>query len=198
MNAVGIFGEWIVKHQLGLEVLLLALLGALLVAILVQAVRREKRKKSILNEIDRKIDDINQQVNGIYGKLMEEKEASASETTESNNPAEKEAAISLKEEEKQESEIEKGSAKKWEVHEGAVEDAQEEDLEEKPEEDSEEDQEDPISNIISLLRKPLPEETKEEMPPVSGNPSIRFYSRDWGVDKHGNVYTEEMLRKQIG
>ena len=199
MNAVGRFGEWIVRHQLGIEVLLLGLLGFFIVATLAMAIRRERIKKSLLAEIDRKIDDINQQVNGIYGKLVEDSEGHEIEKDE----------VTLDIDEKQEEPKEQVILRETELQEESAMEAEEEaetkDAEETGVvstlmmvEDHQEEDDTSISNIISLLRKREPEEETEKIEPVSGNPSVRFCSRDWGVDKHGNVYTEEMLREQIG
>ncbi len=203
MNAVGKFGVWIVEHQLGLETFLLILLGVMILAILVQLIRRERRKKTLLEELDRKIDGISERIEGIAGRISTEnhqEESVDKVLEETKTKAEEEIATEAEEEAEAEETAEDHASVEMETRDevGLPEEieeviAPEDAIDEAPVEKEEALTED---NIIAWLKEG--NKGEESIPPVSGNQSIRFYSRDWGTDKHGNVYTEEMLREQIG
>lgn len=58
MNAVGIIGEFIIEYQYEIEVGLLILLGLIMLFAVIRAFVRAARRKSVLEEINEKVDDI--------------------------------------------------------------------------------------------------------------------------------------------
>ena len=174
MNAVGKLGELIIRYQLGIEIGLLMILGVIVLVWLIRLVRRASAQKTVLKEIDEKVNDISEAVEGLSAKLEAVgTEAGAAAVTKA---VATEAALVATTEDVTEptadvAETAKVAAAATETVDTAK------------------------ATATEAATEPAPTTEAET---TKDNPSLRYYTRDWGVDKHGNVYTEEMLREQIG
>ena len=65
MNAVGVIGELIIEYQYEIEIGLLVLLGLIILFAVIRAFVRAARRKTLLEEISGKVDEISEALNAI-------------------------------------------------------------------------------------------------------------------------------------
>ena len=182
MNAVGVIGELIIEYQYEIEIGLLVLLGLIILFAVIRAFVRAARRKTLLEEISGKVDEISEALNAMAAKPEQkscepkssEQKPSAEKTPVVCKAAEAQPAVKPAEGEKP---VKKETA-------GAVE------------------------TTVSA-REAEPPEAAEVLPfkaespadaPDSGAADFvpkKYFSRDCSVDKKGNRYTLEELEEQI-
>ena len=179
MNAIGALGNFLIENQLAIEIfLLLVLAGILLYWVFKQFVIQPKQDAAI-EELISKIENLENKLQD--AGVVEAKGPEAAESVSAEEPATAEEVVIP-------------------AKHGFVNDTDEKALIMKSilEQEMAEDITEEISN-------PNLEETIDFRELVVENtqggefskPSVKFTSRNWGEDRHGNFYTEEMLKDQI-
>lgn len=199
MNAIGKIGAIIIKYQYQIEIALLSLLALIVLIGLIKLIISALRRKDVLSEIKVTVTDIDSTVKEINQKqevLIEGSLASSGGVT---NKAEPDNSCDTAKLEDKTEVIELNAEQTPEVatEEKASESAlmEAEASEEKPELETGFEEDKRLENVLeSLLIKNRDGDVHcaEE-----GEVSKKFASRECGTDKHGNVYTEEFLSKQI-
>ena len=218
MNAVGVLGNFLINNQLAIEIFLLIVLAGILVYwIIKQAVIKPKQDAAI-EELISKIDSLESKLSGVVvddikesvaqAEVGDSAEAEAAEkpVPEAKDEATPEAAEEAAKEAIEESNLnteatetsEQPETKAAPARKGIVRDdddkavimkrllAEEEEIEDGPNPNLEE-----TMDIIDIVME-------EKADSAFAKPQSKYASRSWGEDKHGNYYTEELLKKQIG
>ena len=183
MNAVGVIGELIIEYQYEIEIGLLVLLGLIILFAVIRAFVRAARRKTLLEEISGKVDEISEALNAMAAEP--EQKSSESKSYEEKAPEACKAA-------------EAQPAGKPAEGEKQV-------KEEKP---AKEEVVAPVETTVNAREADPPEAAevlhfKAESPadaPDSGEADFvpkKYFSRDCSVDKKGNRYTLEELEEQI-
>lgn len=174
MNAIGEFGKWIIEYQYQVEVGLLILLGLIIVIWLIRMIARAVKRRSVLLDIDKKITDMSEKVDRMSAAVPEPRPAS--KEVGADGAAAAEAAAVAVVQPAATLQVTPGASGSPDAAADAV-----------PH---------PAPHAGQGTAYVLTETGPQDGRPAE-EPPRRFYSRDCGVDKHGNVYTEEMLEQQI-
>lgn len=177
MNAVGVIGELIIKYQYEIEIGLLGLLGLIILFAVIRAFVRAARRKTILEEISGKVDEISEALNAMAAEPEQkpsEPEPSAEKApeackTEAAQPAGKPA--------EGEKPVMKETAGEVETTVNA--------------------REAEFIEVEEVL--PFKAEIPADAPDTGAADFVpkKYFSRDCSVDKKGNRYTLEELEEQI-
>ena len=172
MNAVGVIGNFLVNNQVIVEAALLLLLAIIVAWILVKKFIQKPKQDQTIKELQDKIESLESKLNNIDG--TEASEGSGLNEGEKDTPQGESPEEELSEEEKERAEILRR-------------------IREDDYEDEEEYLTEKLEETIEL--KDLVLDSAEEG--FLGQPHSKYTNRNWGEDRHGNVYTEEMLKDQI-
>ena len=177
MNAVGVIGELIIEYQYEIEIGLLVLLGLIILFAVIRAFVRAARRKTLLEEISGKVDEISEALNAMAAEPEQkhsEQKPSAEKTPEVCKVAEAQPAGKPAEGEKP---VKKETA-------GAVETTVSAREAEPPE----------AAEVL-----PFKAESPADAPDSGAADFVpkKYFSRDCSVDKKGNRYTLEELEEQI-
>ena len=195
MSAVGIFGEFLVNNQLAVDAFLLCLLIGLIAIYLIRMLVIKPKKDAEISELIKKIEALESKLDaagkvGVAEAAIATKEAV--EVADTEIAPEVEAAPQVETEAAAQVEAEAGEQDNAEAESQGEAEADSEAAEEVEE--------------PSFLDGKL-EETLDLREFLVNNradrdsfsiPGERFMSRTWGEDRHGNIYTEEMLKESIG
>lgn len=199
MNAIGKIGAIIIKYQYQIEIALLSLLALIVLIGLIKLIISALRRKDVLSEIKVTVTDIDSTVKEINQKqevLIEGSLASSggeAKKAESDNSCDtvmledKAEVTELKAEQTPE------VAPEETVSESTLIEA--EVSEEKPELETDFGEDKRFENLLENLL--IKNRDGDVHCAEDGEVSKKFASRECGTDKHGNVYTEEFLSKQI-
>lgn len=199
MNAIGKIGAIIIKYQYQIEIALLSLLALIVLIGLIKLIISALRRKDVLSEIKVTVTDIDSTVKEINQKqevLIEGSLASSggvAKKAESDNSCDtvmledKAEVTELKAEQTPE------VAPEETVSESTLIEA--EVSEEKPELETDFGEDKRLENVLENLL--IKNRDGDVHCAEEGEVSKKFASRECGTDKHGNVYTEEFLSKQI-
>lgn len=195
MNAIGKIGAIIIKYQYQIEIALLSLLALIVLIGLIKLIISALRRKDVLSEIKVTVTDIDSTVKEINQKqevLIEGSLASSGGVT---NKAELDNSCdTAKLEDKTEvTELNAEQTPEETASESALIEA--EDSEEKPELETGFGEDKRLENVLENLL--IKSRDGDVHCAEEGEVSKKFASRECGTDKHGNVYTEEFLSKQI-
>ena len=182
MNAVGVIGELIIEYQYEIEIGLLVLLGLIILFAVIRAFVRAARRKTLLEEISGKVDEISEALNAMAAepeqKLSEPKSFEPKpyeeKTPEACKAAEAQPAGKPAEEEKP---VTKETAGEVETTVNARE-------------------ADPPEAAEVLRFKAESQADAQDSGAADFVPK-KYFSRDCSVDKKGNRYTLEELEEQI-
>ena len=92
MNAVGVIGELIIEYQYEIEIGLLVLLGLIILFAVIRAFVRAARRKTLLEEISGKVDEISEALNAMAAEKTPEV-CKVAEAQPAVKPAEGEKAV---------------------------------------------------------------------------------------------------------
>ena len=199
MNAIGKIGAIIIKYQYQIEIALLSLLALIVLIGLIKLIISALRRKDVLSEIKVTVTDIDSTVKEINQKqevLIEGSLASSggeAKKAESDNSCDmvmledKAEVTELKAEQTPE------VAPEETVSESTLIEA--EVSEEKPELETDFGEDKRLENVLENIL--IKNRDGDVHCAEDGEVSKKFASRECGTDKHGNVYTEEFLSKQI-
>lgn len=199
MNAIGKIGAIIIKYQYQIEIALLSLLALIVLIGLIKLIISALKRKDVLSEIKVTVTDIDSTVKEINQKqevLIEGSLASSGGVTNKAEPdnscdtakledktevaelnAEQTPEVATEEKASESTLIEaEASEEKLELETGFGEDKRFENV---------------LENLLIKNRD------GDVHCAEDGEVSKKFASRECGTDKHGNVYTEEFLSKQI-
>lgn len=223
MNAVGTIGEFIINYQYEIEIGLLVILGLIILFAVVRAFARAVKRKTLLEEISGKVDDISEALNAISKDAGPKAEAAEdagnpemtgpSETEKAHEPAEAvnpgggeneckpAAGAETTERVKAEADM---APKAPEPEKGS------------PEPERSEEAMEIIAKVPDDLKVTVTidevkeAEAAEKRPAAAGEKPgesesgegedfvpKKYFSRDCAVDKRGNRYTLEELEEQI-
>ena len=172
MNAVGVIGELIIEYQYEIEIGLLVLLGLIILFAVIRAFVRAARRKTLLEEISGKVDEISEALNAMAAEP--EQKPSAEKTPEVCKVAEAQPAVKPAEGEKA---VKKETAEAVETTVSAR------------------DAEPPEAAEVLPFKAESPADAQD-----SGAADFvpkKYFFRDCSVDKKGNRYTLEELEEQI-
>ena len=201
MNAIGKIGAIIIKYQYQIEIVLLSLLALIVLIGLIKLIISALRRKDVLSEIKVTVTDIDSTVKEINQKqevLIEgslvsggepDKKSVADNSCEMANAEHTEETAEVKVEQTSDV-IPEVKAVKSTLPEVDA-DAKEDDP--KLETGFSEDKR--SENVLENLL--INSGNRDVHCAEEGELSKKFVSRECGTDKHGNVYTEEFLSKQI-
>lgn len=184
MNAIGKIGAIIIKYQYQIEIALLSLLALIVLIGLIKLIISALRRKDVLSEIKVTVTDIDSTVKEINQKqevLIEGSLASSGETAKKAEPDNNCDIVKVEDKTettdlKAEQALEVATEEKLELETGFGEDKRFENV---------------LENLLIKNRD------GDVHCAEDGEVSKKFASRECGTDKHGNVYTEEFLSKQI-
>lgn len=199
MNAIGKIGAIIIKYQYQIEIALLSLLALIVLIGLIKLIISALRRKDVLSEIKVTVTDIDSTVKEINQKqevLIEGSLASSGGVT---NKAEPDNSCDTA---KLEDKTEVTEFNAEQTPEVATEETDSESAlmeaeasEEKPELETGFGEDKRLENVLENLL--IKNRDGDVHCAEDGEVSKKFASRECGTDKHGNVYTEEFLSKQI-
>lgn len=177
MNAVGVIGELIIEYQYEIEIGLLVLLGLIILFAVIRAFVRAARRKTILEEISGKVDEISEALNAMAAEP--EQKPSEPEPSAENIPeaCKTEAVQPAGEPAEGEKPVTKETAGEVETTVNAWE-AEFIEAEEVLQFKAEAPADAPDTGAADFVPK-------------------KYFSRDCSVDKKGNRYTLEELEEQI-
>lgn len=199
MNAIGKIGAIIIKYQYQIEIALLSLLALIVLIGLIKLIISALRRKDVLSEIKVTVTDIDSTVKEINQKqevLIEGSLASSggvAKKAESDNSCDtvmledKAEVTELKAEQTPEVAPEE-TASESTLIEAEV-------SEEKPKLETDFGEDKRLENVLENIL--IKNRDGDVHCAEDGEVSKKFASRECGTDKHGNVYTEEFLSKQI-
>ena len=199
MNAIGKIGAIIIKYQYQIEIALLSLLALIVLIGLIKLIISALRRKDVLSEIKVTVTDIDSTVKEINQKQEVLIEGSLASNVEAAKKAEPDNNCDIvKVEDKTETtDLKAEQAPEVATEEKASEstlieaEASEEKLELETGFGEDKRFETVLENLL-IKNRDRDVHCAEE-----GELSKKFVSRECGTDKHGNVYTEEFLSKQI-
>ena len=185
MNAIGEIGKLIVKYQYGIEVVLLTILAIIVLVGLIKLFMRPKKEKKFLDDISATVKDMSESMADIRDaqldilsgveKLQEDGDDRESACAGSHEAVSR-AEVAGPEEHQSSEDI------------PADDEAAKADME---------------AFCINRLKELAEEEDLSHADKADGDelhvnePPKKFFSRECGIDKKGNVYTEEQLIEQI-
>ena len=195
MNAVGKFGEFVIEYQDGLEAGLLAVLAIIILVWIIRLIARSSKRTDVLDEMNDKITRIDSEVKDISSKqeaILSGAVKSKAQTaeTEARNAAEPateakaETTAETGAEEKAEPAAEPGAAAK----DGTAADPNAETKAETAAEPGAETG--PAAETECGCASDGPGPCGDDAP-------AKYTSRDCGTDKHGKIYTIEILNEKI-
>ena len=199
MNAIGKIGAIIIKYQYQIEIALLSLLALIVLIGLIKLIISALRRKDVLSEIKVTVTDIDSTVKEINQKqevLIEGSLASSggvAKKAESDNSCD----TVMLEDKAEVTELNAEQAPEVATEETASESAlmEAEDSEEKLELETGFGEDKRLENVLENIL--IKNRDGDVHCAEDGEVSKKFTSRECGTDKHGNVYTEEFLSKQI-
>ncbi len=199
MNAIGKIGAIIIKYQYQIEIALLSLLALIVLIGLIKLIISALRRKDVLSEIKVTVTDIDSTVKEINQKqevLIEGSLASSGETAKKAEP-DNNCDIVKVEDKTETTDLKAEQAPEVATEETASELAlmEAEDSEEKPELETGFGEDKRFENVLENLL--IKNRDGDVHCAEDSEVSKKFVSRECGTDKHGNVYTEEFLSKQI-
>lgn len=199
MNAIGKIGTIIIKYQYQIEIALLSLLALIVLIGLIKLIISALRRKDVLSEIKVTVTDIDSTVKEINQKQEVLIEGSLASNVEAAKKAEPDNGCDIvKVEDKTETtDLKAEQAPEEATEEQASESAlmEAETSEDKLELETgfgEDKRFETVLENILIKNRDGDVHCAED-----GEVSKKFASRECGTDKHGNVYTEEFLSKQI-
>lgn len=198
MNAIGKIGAIIIKYQYQIEIALLSLLALIVLIGLIKLIISALRRKDVLSEIKVTVTDIDSTVKEINQKQEVLIEGSLASNVEAAKKAEPDNNCDVKVEDKTETtDLKAEQAPEVAPEETANESAliEAEASEEKPELETGFGEDKRFENVLENLL--IKNRDGDVHCAEDGEVSKKFASRECGTDKHGNVYTEEFLSKQI-
>lgn len=177
MNAVGVIGELIIEYQYEIEIGLLVLLGLIILFAVIRAFVRAARRKTILEEISGKVDEISEALNAMAAE-PEQKPSEPKPSAENIPEACKtEAAQPAGEPAEGEKPVTKETAGEVETTVNARE--------------AEFIEAEEVLQFKAEIPADAPDTGAADFVPK------KYFSRDCSVDKKGNRYTLEELEEQI-
>lgn len=195
MNAIGKIGAIIIKYQYQIEIALLSLLALIVLIGLIKLIISALRRKDVLSEIKVTVTDIDSTVKEINQKQEVLIEGSLASNVEAAKKAEPDNGCDIvKVEDKTETtDLKAEQAPEEQASESALMEAETSEDKLELETGFGEDKrfETVLENILIKNRD------GDVHCAEDGEVSKKFASRECGTDKHGNVYTEEFLSKQI-
>lgn len=199
MNAIGKIGAIIIKYQYQIEIALLSLLALIVLIGLIKLIISALRRKDVLSEIKVTVTDIDSTVKEINQKqevLIEGSLASSggvAKKAESDNSCD----TVMLEDKAEVTELNAEQTPEVATEETASESAlmEAEDSEEKLELETGFGEDKRLENVLENIL--IKNRDGDVHCAEDGEVSKKFASRECGTDKHGNVYTEEFLSKQI-
>ena len=199
MNAIGKIGAIIIKYQYQIEIALLSLLALIVLIGLIKLIISALRRKDVLSEIKVTVTDIDSTVKEINQKQEVLIEGSIASSGEAVKKAKSNQSCEVTKLEEKAETTEAGLEPEGKVAPEAKsfesvlmeEDTQED--EPKLETGFSEDKR--FENVLENLL--INSGNGDVHCAEEGELSKKFVSRECGTDKHGNVYTEEFLSKQI-
>lgn len=199
MNAIGKIGAIIIKYQYQIEIALLSLLALIVLIGLIKLIISALRRKDVLSEIKVTVTDIDSTVKEINQKQDVLIEGSL---TSSGGVAKKAESDNSCDTVMLEDKAEVTELKAEQTPEVAPEETASESTlieaevpEEKPELETGFGEDKRLENVLENLL--IKNRDGDVHCAEEGEVSKKFASRECGTDKHGNVYTEEFLSKQI-
>ena len=199
MNAIGKIGAIIIKYQYQIEISLLSLLALIVLIGLIKLIISALRRKDVLSEIKVTVTDIDSTVKEINQKQEVLIEGSLASSGGVANKAELDNSCDTAKLEDKTEVTELNAEQKPEV--ATEEKVSESTLieaeasEEKPELETGFGEDKRLENVLENLL--IKSRDGDVHCAEEGEVSKKFASRECGTDKHGNVYTEEFLSKQI-
>lgn len=199
MNAIGKIGAIIIKYQYQIEIALLSFLALIVLIGLIKLIVSALRRKDVLSEIKVTVTDIDSTVKEINQKqeiLIEGSLASSGDVakkTEPGNGSDVANAEDKTEATEPKAEIAPEVSPEVTAGESALMDT--EVPVEKPELEIGFGEDKRLENVLENLL--IKNRDGDVHCSGDGEVSKKFASRECGTDKHGNVYTEEFLSKQI-
>ena len=184
MNAIGKIGAIIIKYQYQIEIALLSLLALIVLIGLIKLIISALRRKDVLSEIKVTVTDIDSTVKEINQKQEVLIEGSLASNVEAAKKAEPDNNCDIVKVED-----------KTETTDLKAEQAPEVATEEKLELETGFGEDKRFENVLENLL--IKNRDGDVHCAEDGEVSKKFASRECGTDKHGNVYTEEFLSKQI-
>lgn len=182
MNAVGVIGELIIEYQYEIEIGLLVLLGLIILFAVIRAFVRAARRKTLLEEISGKVDEISEALNAMAAEP--EQKPSEPKFSEPKPSAEKvpeackaEAAQPAGKPAEGEKPVTKETAGEVETTVNARE--------------AEFIEAEEVLQFKAEIPADAPDTGAADFVPK------KYFSRDCSVDKKGNRYTLEELEEQI-
>lgn len=199
MNAIGKIGAIIIKYQYQIEIALLSLLALIVLIGLIKLIISALRRKDVLSEIKVTVTDIDSTVKEINQKqevLIEGSLASSGGVTNKAEPDNSCDTAKLEDKTKV-TELNAEQTPEVATEETASESAlvEADASEEKPELETGFEEDKRLENVLENLL--IKNRDGDVHCAEDGEVSKKFASRECGTDKHGNVYTEEFLSKQI-
>jgi hypothetical protein len=194
MNAIGKIGAIIIKYQYQIEIALLSLLALIVLIGLIKLIISALRRKDVLSEIKVTVTDIDSTVKEINQKqevLIEGSLASSGETAKKAEP-DNNCDIVKVEDKTEATDLKAEQAPEVATEEKASESTLAEAL---PEQGLGFGEDKRFENVLENLL--IKNRDGDVHCAEDGEVSKKFASRECGTDKHGNVYTEEFLSKQI-
>lgn len=199
MNAIGKIGAIIIKYQYQIEIALLSLLALIVLIGLIKLIISALRRKDVLSEIKVTVTDIDSTVKEINQKQevliegslassgWEAKKAESDNSCDTAKLEDKTKVTELNAEQTPEVATEETASESALVEADAS--------EEKPELETGFEEDKRLENVLENLL--IKNRDGDVHCAEDGEVSKKFASRECGTDKHGNVYTEEFLSKQI-
>lgn len=192
MNAVGTIGEFIIEYQYEIEIGLLVVLGLIILGAVIRAFARAVKRKSVLEEISEKVNDISQALT----VLSSEAESAADRSPHpEENAGEKISEGPPVPEETADAGVHGEAA---EISEASKVAEAAEDME--PAVSRTDEEEMSCDELIESSEVTPPIAAEKPEGEETGNEDFipkKYFSRDCGVDKKGNRYTLEELENQI-
>lgn len=193
MNAIGEIGKLIVKYQYGIEVVLLTILAIIVLVGLIKLFMRPKKEKKFLDDISATVKDMSESMADIRDAQLDI--LSGVEKLQEDGDDRESACAGSHE-----------AVSRAEVA-GPEEHQSSEDI---PADDEAAKAKDTLNAkadmeafCINRLKELAEEEDLSHADKADGDelhvnePPKKFFSRECGIDKKGNVYTEEQLIEQI-
>ena len=180
MNAIGALGNFLIENQLAIEIFLLLVLAGILLYWIFKQFAIQPKQDAAIEELISKIENLENKLQD--AGVVEAKGPEAAESVSAVEPADAAADSAIP------------------AKHGFVNDTDEKALimksilEQEMAEDITEDISNPNLEETIDFRELVVENTQDG---EFSKPSVKFTSRNWGEDRHGNFYTEEMLKDQI-
>ena len=214
MSVIGTIGQFLIDYQDTLGVIVLVAFALLLLILLIRLIIKNAKRKKAVEERDVIIEGLLKQLGKTDGvepgaalaaasmalaKTADTEEVVATAAEDDDVTAAEDDDVTAAEDDEATAAEEAEVVAEAEVAE-QPEDLMEVELQEQVAEQIHEELEMQFAEAAQQAPKqfvePAPQET--ELTPEKAEPARAYTSRDAGVDKYGNVYTESMLMDQIG